>query len=290
VPLRLHEDSPDELREAIRFTAEETGFLPRLIEKDYFCTVLLEYLMAADPALVFKGGTCLAKVHAGFYRLSEDLDFVIPVEPSATRSQRSRRAQRLAAAVDELPAALRAFRVAEALRGASQSTQYLSEVTYGSVLEERRESIKVELSLREPLLLPAEPHSARSILLDPITRGAMVEPLSLRCIAMAEALAEKLRAALTRREVAIRDYYDLDYAAQRLDLDPAAEEVIRLLIDKLAVPGNLPPDVSPARLADLRRQIDSSLKPVLREPDLRAFDLERAFAMVAEVAARIRRR
>ena len=29
--------------------------------------------------LVFKGGTCLSKVHADFYRLSEDLDLIIPV-------------------------------------------------------------------------------------------------------------------------------------------------------------------------------------------------------------------
>jgi predicted nucleotidyltransferase component of viral defense system len=41
--------------------------------------VLLEYLAAVDEALVFKGGTCLAKVYADFYRLSEDLDFVIPM-------------------------------------------------------------------------------------------------------------------------------------------------------------------------------------------------------------------
>jgi hypothetical protein len=30
--------------EALNFTAAHTGFSPRLIEKDYFCTVLLQYL------------------------------------------------------------------------------------------------------------------------------------------------------------------------------------------------------------------------------------------------------
>ena len=76
-PIRTHED-PVLFREAVNFTAAQTRFLPRLIEKDYFCTVLLNYLAAADDTLIFKGGTCLAKVHAEFYRLSEDLDFVIP--------------------------------------------------------------------------------------------------------------------------------------------------------------------------------------------------------------------
>lgn len=62
--IRAHEDAVL-FREAVSFTAAETGFAPRLIEKDYFCTVLLAYLSAAAGAeLVFKGGTCLAKVHS----------------------------------------------------------------------------------------------------------------------------------------------------------------------------------------------------------------------------------
>ena len=36
--IRLHED-PRLFREAVNFTTAETTFAPRLIEKDYFCTV-----------------------------------------------------------------------------------------------------------------------------------------------------------------------------------------------------------------------------------------------------------
>jgi len=87
--VRVHEDL-SLFREAVNFTTAETGFASRLIEKDYFCTVLLACLASEmDDKLVFKGGTCLAKVHADFYRLSEDLDFVIPVPVTSTRSQRS---------------------------------------------------------------------------------------------------------------------------------------------------------------------------------------------------------
>lgn len=69
-----HEDV-ELFRAAVQFTAAESGFVPRLIEKDYFCTVLLDYLSrSAGNGLVFKGGTCLAKVHSELYRLSEDLD------------------------------------------------------------------------------------------------------------------------------------------------------------------------------------------------------------------------
>jgi predicted nucleotidyltransferase component of viral defense system len=61
--INAHQDV-ELFREAVRFTAAESGFAPRLIEKDYFCTLLLAYLSgAAGSELVFKGGTCLAKVH-----------------------------------------------------------------------------------------------------------------------------------------------------------------------------------------------------------------------------------
>ena len=58
----------------------------RVQAKDYFCTVLLQYLTAVDGDIVFKGGMCLAKVYAGFCRLSEDLDFVISMPVDALRS------------------------------------------------------------------------------------------------------------------------------------------------------------------------------------------------------------
>lgn len=46
--LDLHEDV-SLFHEAVRFTQARTGFAARLIEKDYFCTVLLTYLAESDP-------------------------------------------------------------------------------------------------------------------------------------------------------------------------------------------------------------------------------------------------
>src|SRR5258707_15554599 len=102
-PIEIQDDTAL-FPEALRFTATETGFIPRLIEKDYFCTLVLRYLCASDTTLTFKGGTCLAKVHAGFYRLSEDLDFSISMPVTAARSARSRAADAFKAAVATLPA------------------------------------------------------------------------------------------------------------------------------------------------------------------------------------------
>ena len=110
--IRVHED-PAMFLEAVNFTAAQTGFSPRLIEKDYFCTLLLRYLATTDM-LVFKGGTCMAKVHGEFYRLSEDLDFAIPMPCDAMPSRLSRR--KLKKTVAEL-ATKRGFTVVEPLTG-----------------------------------------------------------------------------------------------------------------------------------------------------------------------------
>ena len=142
--IRLHEDTVL-FREAVNFTAAQTLFLPRLIEKDYYCTVLLIHLAAADNRLVFKGGTCLAKVHAGFYRLSEDLDFVIPTPFEASRSVRRALAARFKKAVTQLPTMVDAFRVVEPLVGANNSTQYFAVIGYKSLINSQEDTIKIEV-------------------------------------------------------------------------------------------------------------------------------------------------
>ena len=283
--IRYHEDV-DLFREAVNFTAAETAFSARLIEKDYFCSVLLEYLAVTDGSLVFKGGTCLTKVYAGFYRLSEDLDFAISTAVDVSRAERSRRADGVKKAVAALPAALPGFRVVEPVAGANKSTQYTGVVAYASLLSRQQETIKIEVGLREPLLMPVESGPAGTILLDPVSHRPMVAPITPRCMSKAEAFAEKCRAALSRREVAIRDFYDIDYAIRKLRLQPQDEEMVRLVRKKLDVPGNEPVDVSEDRLAALRQQLEPQLKLVLRERDFREFDLDRAFRAVAEMAKR----
>jgi len=98
-------------------------------------------------------------------------------------------------------------------------------------------------------------------------------------------MAEKLRAAMSRREAAVRDFYDVDHAARRLGFRTNDSELIALVRAKLTVPGNDPVDVSPARMMILRSQMEAHLRPVLRDRDFAEFDLDRAFGTVADVAA-----
>lgn len=282
----LHKDA-EIFRDALALTRERTGFAERLIEKDYFCTALLEYLAATANKLVFKGGTCLAKVHANFYRLSEDLDFVIPMPTDAPRAKRSKQAAAVKEAVAALPKQIPFLRLVEPLTGANNSTQYNAVIGYASLAGRQEETIKIEVALREPLLLDPLNDLAQTILLDPVSRKPLLKPLEVRCIAKMEAFAEKFRAALSRREVAVRDFFDLDYAVRRLGLQSGNPELVDLVRRKLSVPGNEPVDVSATRLAALRQQVGPQLQPVLRAEDFAEFDLERAFQTVATMAAKM---
>lgn len=204
-------------REAINLTAAETGFSSELIEKDYFASLVLDYFSRQSDDLVFKGGTCIAKVHAGFYRLSEDIDFTIPVDKSVTRNTRRGLVANLKKTMEEKPSG--GLFINDPLRGANQSRQYMCQIGYRSLLTDQEQSIKVDISLREPLLLPTKTMPAQTLLINPITGNQMVSQIKTKCIDFKEAMAEKFRAALTRKEAAIRDYYDIDFAIQNLGLE-----------------------------------------------------------------------
>lgn len=288
--INAHEDVAL-FREALRFTAAESGFVPRLIEKDYFCSVLLAYLSKeAGDELVFKGGTCLTKVHSELYRLSEDLDYTIPVAADTPRPERSKQVEPVKVALSRLNKAVPEFRVIETLKGANKSTQYVAVVAYSSMLGQQQETIKIEVSLREPLLVRVIDGAARTVLRNPLTNNPMVMPFPVRSIDKIEALAEKFRAALSRREPAIRDFFDIDYAVRKGGLRPDEAVFIAQVGLKLAIPGNDPVDVSARRLAALRRQVEPELRPVLRDRDFSEFDLDRAFEIGVRMAKAVQER
>jgi hypothetical protein len=102
-----------------------------------------------------------------------------------------------------------------------------------------------------------------------------------------EVYAEKLRAALTRREPAIRDFFDLFYAVHELRFDFLDPEILKIVKAKLDVPGNAAIDISDERKQELSRQMNGQLKPVLRPVDYAKFDLENSYIMVQQIARSI---
>ncbi|OFX11214.1 MAG: hypothetical protein A2516_00095 [Alphaproteobacteria bacterium RIFOXYD12_FULL_60_8] len=190
-------------------------------------------------------------------------------------------------AVESLERQLPIFRIIQAMRGSNSSKQYIASAQYTSLLSRQEDTIKIEVALREPLLTPAVDGPARTLLLDPVSGQPILKPVVVRCISRMEAYAEKFRAALSRREAAIRDFYDLDHAVRKLGIQPHEAQLVALVKQKLAVPGNEPVDIAGPRLAALRQQLEPQLKPVLRDSDFAEFDLDRAFQIVAEMAAKV---
>jgi hypothetical protein len=82
----------------------------------------------------------------------------------------------------------------------------------------------------------------------------------------------------------MRDFYDVDHAVRRMGFRVNDPELLALVRARLAVPGNDPVDVSPARIAALRPQVEAQLKPVLRDRDFAEFNLDHAFRTLAGVA------
>jgi hypothetical protein len=178
--------------------------------------------------------------------------------------------------------------VVETLTGCNNSTQYLAELRYTSTLSGQPESIKLEIGLREPILdRVGHPFPAATLLLDPLRRCPAVEPIQVQALSCREAYAEKFRAALTRREPAIRDYYDIDYGHRKslfnVD-DPVLVDFVRSKIK--TIDGGIV-KCNDDLLEILRRQIVPHLIPVLRESDLSDFDIDRAWRLVQHVAAGI---
>jgi hypothetical protein len=117
---------------------------------------------------------------------------------------------------------------------------------------------------------------------------AAIAPVEVPVLSCRETYCEKLRAALTRREPAIRDFYDIDHGVRSGRLSTDDRRVIDLVRSKLAVPGNDPIDISEAKHELLKRQVQGQLRPVLREADYTAFDLKRAFGIVVQLAVSLR--
>lgn len=283
--LKLHESS-DILRQALTFTEADSGFSQRLIEKDYYCSLLLaDFEPLFANGLVFKGGTSLSKVHAGFFRLSEDLDFAISIATSAGRAERSKAAGRVKAHLDGFAERTTALAIATPLKGHNGCRQYEAILAYSSAVTGERETIKVQVAVREPIIESTVSSQGRTLLRDPMLNSPEETPLLVQVLSLRETYAEKARAALTRNPPAIRDIFDIAEAVRAGRLDLSRPEFLALVRQKLAVPGNAPIDESRERRKSLEDQLETHLKPVLRSADYSAFDIETAFAHVEELAA-----
>ncbi|MFH1261976.1 MAG: nucleotidyl transferase AbiEii/AbiGii toxin family protein [Pseudomonadota bacterium] len=265
-----HEDT-EFFRSAVSSTAANEKFAPELIEKDYFCSVVLKVVYETlETSLVFKGGTLLNKAYTDFSRLSEDLDFSISVRDETKRAERKKLAGQPKAIFSDLPERIPGVKVREDLRGSNESQQYNGILEYRSILGPEPQTLLFQVGLREKVFEP-RPQNLKTLLQDPFRQKPVIEPFTATALSRQEAYAEKLRAALTRETPAIRDLYDIHRALTSKLFDIEAESFRELVLKKLAIPGTPPIDVSEARHLEFERQTTTDLRPVLRSNDFEHF-------------------
>lgn len=258
----------EKLKDIIPAIAGKMRFRPAIVEKDYYLTVILNNIeVLLTDKIVFKGGTLLNKAHLNYHRLSEDLDFAYNAE-FTTRSQRSKA---ITPVREKMPSFLKALDLTSDKpqgEGFDSSRQYVFKVKYPSILMVKDDTIKIEISLRQhPIEKPVNTE-IKHFYQDPFTGENLFPPGKVLSLSWKEAVAEKLKAAISRKDVAIRDYYDLWYISE-FGFDFHDNNFIKLFKRKITDEGYVGDykenfGLSANKLSILRKQIDGLLKPVIR--------------------------
>jgi predicted nucleotidyltransferase component of viral defense system len=261
------------LADLCREAAAKERVQPQLIEKDFYLTRIIWGLgQVLGDRLLLKGGTLLSKVDLGFFRMSEDADFVLPGTPSKAKRDNILRIHEVRDALKTVAPAAGVTVLFPAGQDSEKGSHCIWQLDYPS--DFGRMGVKLEVSIR-PLLRKPRKVPLRQLLDDPMINGWQAS----WCCALDEheARAEKVRAAFTRN--AIRDFYDLERLLDLgVDLSSAS---FKSLVDLKLAELHAPPLAAQARSFGLvgarRRELEagvrSELAAVLRA-DAPSFDLD----------------
>ncbi len=188
----LHSNK-DEFLKILERASAQTGFPLRLLEKDYYITVVLSGINELSNDLVFKGGTCFSKIYYSYCRLSEDLDFTLNLSTNdATRSIRRN-------AIKPIKEVIRPFLKRFNMRinnldkaGHRESTQYNYYLDYGYAELKKKESIKLEISVRFNPLRPVARKEVNHKFLHAFTNEQPFGAGSVNCHVLKEFVAENV--------------------------------------------------------------------------------------------------
>ena len=212
-------------------TSNTKNFNTLKFEKDFLLTLILIKFGEKYSDLVFKWGTCLNKIYFPYFRLSEDLDFVLNVDGG-----RAIRKTLLKDYEENFikDLALLGLTLRDERTKFDEYRLALFTFEYESVFDSSRQTIKIDISLKRPLQLSPVKMPIRTIFRDAVLGESIFSAHTITCIDLTEALAEKMRAALTRSEPAIRDFFDIWYVRTLSDFDFENAAFRALVSSKLA--------------------------------------------------------
>ena len=271
----LHKDK-ESFRDLVDRTATRAGFYTPLMEKDYYLTFILSKINELSPDLIFKGGTCLNKIYYSYYRLSEDLDFSLRIPVAATRGNRRKAMQTIKNNIEAFSSHLGFRLVGADQAGRNESRQYIYYFEYDAVTIPAKQTIKLEISLRFNPLLATEARQIQHQYVHPFTGASLLDAGTVNCLALNEIVSEKLRAAALRKDIAPRDFYDLDFIL-RNKFNLANRQVMDLFRQKLIEDGG---DADLTKIKDMRSRVKEELFEVLTRNEKDKFDLDRALKRI----------
>ena len=219
--------------------SNKAGVRPQQIEKDYVITWMLWGISQntfLKENLIFKGGTCLKKIHIPDYRYSEDMDFTLKKDAISD--------EEIYKNLDDLfGLVFRETRIRLSINETSKETHIASGsikcyVDYVGPLGGNGDHVKLDVTRGEQLEF------------DPLI-GTVIQnysdiedDISIQSYCLEEVVIEKMAALMGRTEP--RDLYDFDYltAIEQIDLQDVYYEFERKATHKGLVPGEFVEKIS----------------------------------------------
>lgn len=254
------------LKENIERIASENKFAKELIEKDYHLTRILHGVSEKQiKDLVFKGGTCLNKCYLDFYRLSEDLDFVYNKDVKELSKNQVRKIlggirKEFFEVLDKLE-----IKVNKELgKGWKMLTSKkkpgivgLEIITnYDSIIDNSSQTIKIEVSFRKKLRKNTKNKPIKHKFYDALNEPLLKDDVKIEVIDLIENFAEKFRALYTRKNIAIRDIYDINYILIN-KIKALDKEIFDLIIFKINETHKLSKEEFLKFIKDLKNKMDN---------------------------------
>ena len=285
----LHDDKENFLK-VLEVTSAQTGFPFLLLEKDYYLTIVLSSINRLSENLIFKGGTCLNKIYYSYYRLSEDLDFIMLL-PSEKLSRSGKRKIIKPIKDNILPYVGSYGMTIDDVNniGRNESSQYIFYIDYDSAVLGSKQSIKLEIGLSFNPILPISKQTVSHKFLHPFTKEPLFDGGQINCLALKELVAEKMRATATRLTIAPRDFYDISFLI-KAGFNFQDEQLWQLFKSKLSEDGfeqdlekyRINMGRSQDEIADMSSRIEAELMDVLTPDERKTFDLTKLLQLMNE--------
>jgi hypothetical protein len=162
------------------------------------------------------------------------------------------------------------------------------ELNYRSNLTSSYDKILIDIVMHDELLMPAYEVKAKTLVIDPFSKDYKIDPFKIMGLHPQEAYAEKVRAALCRKELAIRDYYDLDHALVNGIINFENDNFLLLVKSKIQYEPNLQNLNDPVVIKYLRSKIKSELEFTLKKDAIAGFNLDRILLRLELLSSNIK--